>query len=232
MKKKIGVLLAVLAFFLYTNTYGSTGVFSFYLDDELLSSDVQFIGSQIYIPVKVFEKIGYKVMLNSNSIQVTAKEDAANGEIKLMDGSVFIGMIENGVPSGQGELITIEGSYYTGIFTSGQLSGEGRAIFSNGDVYKGAFKDGIPYGVGEMYYNDGGKYIGEFYMGVKHGVGKQSYASGKVYYGEWDLGLWSGIGRFTDATGKNTYAKWEDNRQIGRASREEFKQYVSDQNPY
>lgn len=231
MNKSKAVLSAVIISILIIGgqaAFGETPNFNFYWNGNLLSSDVAFIGNQVYVPVNAFKNEGYTVSLLSDGVYVEKQTNDNNGTTVLRNGSKYTGSMVNGSPSGYGEELKMDGTYYQGMYSEGLANGEGRIIYVNGDLYVGEFVDGVPQGSGEIFYNDGGKYTGTLYKGVKHGIGKQEFANGNIYYGEWDLGLWSGVGRYTDASGQNTYAKWQDNRQVGRASRDEFQEHVLD----
>jgi hypothetical protein len=232
MKKVYIVFLVLICLVMVVPVFSSNSAFAFYWNGEMLSSNVEFIGNEIYVPVHAFEDAGYSVMLESDKVNIVPKEFKEINEVRLESGDFYSGQAENGIPSGQGELISTSNVYYKGTFEGGELTGQSLIVYPNGDVYKGGVENGLAHGVGEMFYNDGSHYIGSFSKGAKQGVGKQSFENGSEYYGEWDTGLWSGVGKYTDKSGKKLYAKWQDNRQTGRASREEFDQMVIERKAY
>ena len=78
-------------------------------------------------------------------------------ELKLDDGSKYIGQARNGVPEGKGIRYVYNGNIYKGDFKNGKMEGKGIYYWTNGDRYEGEFinnkKEGK--GIEFEYYNDG-----------------------------------------------------------------------------
>ncbi|NOY83419.1 MAG: hypothetical protein GXO96_01105 [Nitrospirae bacterium] len=114
-------------------------------------------------------------------------------QITLMDGSLYEGTFEGGIPHGEGTLMTVNGDRYVGDFANGLIHGEGVYSFSGGAKYTGDFRAGSFYGYGVLTRNNGDKYVGEFENNEFHGKGILSFVDSKgnvkTLAGEWNYGL-------------------------------------------
>ena len=99
--------------------------------------------------------------------------------IRLANGSVYTGSLENGIPQGQGSETMPNGDYYEGGYRSGQRHGEG--VFKKRSDYE---------------------YVGMFRFGQFHGKGAKNFANGNVFTGEFKDGLEEGYGELKDAVGR------------------------------
>ncbi len=114
-------------------------------------------------------------------------------KMTLMDGSLYEGTFEGGIPHGEGTLITVNGDRYVGDFANGLIHGEGVYSFAGGAKYTGDFRAGSFYGYGVLTRDNGDKYVGEFENNEFHGKGILSFidreGNVKTLAGEWDHGL-------------------------------------------
>jgi len=111
--------------------------------------------------------------------------DNRNGDItvpvtlRLANGSVYTGSVENGIPQGHGTETMANGDYYEGGYRSGQRHGEG--VFKKRGEYE---------------------YVGMFRFGQFHGKGTKSFTNGNVFNGEFKDGLEEGYGELKDTVGR------------------------------
>ncbi len=114
-------------------------------------------------------------------------------KVTLMDGSLYEGTFEGGIPHGKGTLLTLNGDRYVGEFSNGLIHGEGVYFFAEGSKYTGDFKEGRFYGYGMLTRGNGDKYVGEFENNEFHGKGILSFVdsegNAKTLAGEWNHGL-------------------------------------------
>lgn len=129
--------------------------------------------------------------------------NAQNDTLRFVNGSVFIGNIQNGV----GVLYTINGDVYKGtIFNrkkgeactkyqkngcryygelkNGQYFGHGRLEWPSGTIVISDFKNGLPNGEGYIYKKKGCVYHGEIKNGLPHGIGGNYCRNGYFSEGE------------------------------------------------
>ena len=117
--------------------------------------------------------------------------------IRLADGSVYHGELQDDVLHGDGELTFLTGSRYQGQFKNGVFDGNGSLFHFNGDVYHGEFKNGVETGKG-IYTTKGGIiYEGDFFQGAANGeVNVINKESGFTYQGQMHQWKFSGFGEF------------------------------------
>jgi hypothetical protein len=141
--------------------------------------------------------------------------------IRSPEGTIYVGEISNGQPSGQGTYTDPQGTHQQGEFRDGKpyrITGTwistdgikeegawnfdgsksgGTITWPDGRVYRGNWKnmDGVPEtpeGVGAMVWPDGRKYMGQFHNGKMDGAGRMTYPGGKVQDGLWMDGNFTG----------------------------------------
>lgn len=126
-------------------------------------------------------------------------------DVRLPDGAVYDGDIEDNLFHGDGVLTWPDGRTYAGEFQHGLMTGQGRLEDRDGCVMEGAFVDGVLHGEGSylcdearyhgtfqngelvkgtVEYLDDNSYQGEFQLFQPHGQGRWSTASGEVYEGQ------------------------------------------------
>ena len=116
------------------------------------------------------------------------------------DGSVYVGAVYDGKPSGKGRLYVRPDDYYTGQFLNGQKHGHGRQIGPRGLVYVGEWQNGKYHGLGELKTLDF-KYEGQFKNGNYHGHGKYSMGNDIQYEGNWSNNHKHGHGTLRNSHG-------------------------------
>lgn len=122
--------------------------------------------------------------------------------LDFSDGSVYIGTVYDGKPSGKGRLYVRPDNYYSGCFLAGRKHGYGRQIGPNGLVYDGDWQNDRYHGRGELKTPDT-KYVGQFKNGKYHGDGVYSIGNEIEYDGQWSNGQKHGEG-----TLKNTHGTY------------------------
>jgi hypothetical protein len=125
------------------------------------------------------QRIGNFNQLNS-SIQNFNSGVQLPGSIRLLNGSMYNGQLDQGVPNGQGSETLPNGDYYEGDYRSGQRHGEG--IFKK----RGDFE-----------------YFGMFRYGQFHGKGVKTFSNGQIFEGEFKDGKEEGYGELRDANGRS-----------------------------
>jgi hypothetical protein len=91
------------------------------------------------------------------------------GTYHFADGSVYVGDMINGIPTGKGKYTDVNGDVMEGEFVHGMLHGYGRHEKGDGIVYEGEFWKGLAHGKAKVTLPNGGFYEGDFYNGVLHG---------------------------------------------------------------
>ena len=81
-------------------------------------------------------------------------------ELKLDDGSRYVGQVKNGVPEGKRIRYVYDGNKYVGDFKNGKMEGKGIYYWTEGDRYEGELINNKMEGKGIYYYNDGDRYEG------------------------------------------------------------------------
>jgi len=142
--------------------------------------------------------------------------------LKMRDGSVFVGEIDDEQMDGWGILTQPTGTREEGEWRRGQAyrvtgvyvatdgtreegtwnqeagtTSGGTIIWKDGRTYKGEWKvvagsADLPDGTGTMTWPDGRTYTGHFLDGKMDGAGKMTYPDGKVEEGTWMQGKFMG----------------------------------------
>ena len=84
------------------------------------------------------------------------------GDIKLNNGTRYIGDFINGAANGFGYMIITNGTKVLGHFSNNQVNGLALLIKTNGDRYAGYFKDNLFHGNGVYKKNDGEIFSGNW----------------------------------------------------------------------
>jgi hypothetical protein len=120
------------------------------------------------------------------------------GQLKVSDGSAYIGDFRLGMFEGKGTLYSSNGDIYTGEFLKGEYNGHGSLTQgSTGNMFEGKFENGVIDGVGMLTFANGDKYHGNFRKGLFHGNVRGNFADGSTFQGSFENGilLSSGIHR-------------------------------------
>lgn len=119
------------------------------------------------------------------------------GELKLEDGTQYLGMTQNNIIQGKGRMIHKNGDVYQGNFENGQANGLGCVAYAEGSVYKGDWKNDKPHGKGVETWADKGsmRYEGDFLEGNKTGKGKFEFED-SFYDGDFVDGQFHGEGKY------------------------------------
>lgn len=126
-------------------------------------------------------------------------------DVKLPDGAVYEGEIEDNLFHGHGVLTWPDGDRYEGDFQQGLMTGQGRLEEPDGCVMEGSFVGGVLDGegryacgwatyegafkagelvTGRVDYEDGESYEGAFVDFLPHGEGMMTRPSGERFSGE------------------------------------------------
>ncbi len=116
------------------------------------------------------------------------------GTAVLPNGSVYKGMMKEGLPDGIGEAKLADGSTYKGEWKAGYPEGKGSFTFGQGtkwegDVYEGQSKLGKSEGLGTYRFANGSEYQGSFSEDKFHGNGSLHLADGTLIKGNWEAGV-------------------------------------------
>tara|TARA_B100000780_G_scaffold216071_1_gene155395 strand:- start:1382 stop:3061 length:1680 start_codon:yes stop_codon:yes gene_type:complete len=122
--------------------------------------------------------------------------------LEFSDGSVYVGTVYDGKPSGNGQLYGRPEHYYAGYFLNGHKHGKGRQTGPNGLIYQGEWQCDKWNGHGVLQTHDF-KYVGQFKNGQYHGEGVYSIGTDVKYIGHWSNGQKHGLG-----TLKNSYGTY------------------------
>ena len=119
--------------------------------------------------------------------------------IKLEDGCLYVGEMEDGKEHGKGIYTCADGS----------------------KIYEGEWKDGLEHGKGIYTWPDGSKYEGEWKDGKEHGKGIFTWAygskyDGRKYEGELKDGKFHGKGIFTWPDGSKYEGEFKDENKHGK----------------
>ena len=114
-----------------------------------------------------------------------------------VDGCVYLGQFESGMPSGLTFYVNQDGEFYFGQCQRGEPDGIGFFGSNSGDTYYGQFRGGIWHGMGVERYSgekEGNVYHGQFQGGAKKGHTNYKFADGREYTGDWEGGFPHGKG--------------------------------------
>jgi hypothetical protein len=110
-----------------------------------------------------------------------------SGELIWANGDLWIGEVDTSFkPWGRGKLIDHKGTIYEGVLRDGLLVGEGKITYSDGSGAEGNFKDNLLNGKGTFKKADGTVLEGLFKDGVLSGLGKITYPNKSSLEGEFE----------------------------------------------
>jgi len=141
--------------------------------------------------------------------------DLSSEEVKLPDGSIYNGTLNNNLFDGYGILIWRNGDIYEGQFLEGIINGTGK-ITSRSYIYIGGFKDGLFEGEGKITYTNGGSYEGLFKNGLYHGYGTNVDQIGNIYIGNFEYGIRTGEGSVQLISGDSFFGEYENDMFNGK----------------
>lgn len=110
-------------------------------------------------------------------------------EIKLPDGTIYIGEVENSMPDGHGKQLWNNGDEFVGYFVAGKRNGLGKFYKKDGYTYHGNFTNNKISGYGSMTFPNGDEYKGNFTRGKFDGEGTLTMADGTIKKGNYRKGL-------------------------------------------
>ena len=137
--------------------------------------------------------------------------------LSYSSGTIFVGQVTNGKPTGTGKITRPNGSYFSGNFVDGVMQGQGKLVTSGGYIYEGDFQKGIASGKGKIIYPENSRaisYEGEIHYGIPHGKGisvtKNGKYEGDLWYSEFHgQGTFSGVDSKIKLSGKWIESKYE-----------------------
>lgn len=162
------------------------------------------------------------------------------GSKTTKDGTVSVGMFEDGLRNGLGtensKLTFYEGEFnndkkhgkgkmifksleeiYEGDFIDDKITGTGKKTWKNKDSYEGNFEDNQMHGKGIYFWSDGSRYEGDYIYNVKEGLGKFYWPNGNIFEGEFSNGLPNGKGIFNNR-GVRYHCEFTDGRMTKKGS--------------
>lgn len=148
------------------------------------------------------------------------------------DGSKYLGVFENGVPTVQGTVFYEDGSKYVGEWKNRKRNGKGTLFAPDGLVKdgiwqgdelvgnaksaKGCVEGNCKNGEGVYVYSDNTRYEGNFQGSVAHGKGTCFYADGDMYSGEWKNHNFDGYGTMYINDGTILKGMWRTGEFVGK----------------
>lgn len=120
--------------------------------------------------------------------------------LEFSDGTVYIGSVYDGKPSGNGRLYVRPDTYYTGYFLDGCKHGHGRQVGPNGLIYDGKWQKDLWDGYGTLQTPEF-HYVGLFKNNKYHGSGVYSVGTDITYDGQWSHGQKHGHGTLNNVQG-------------------------------
>ncbi|CAD8161674.1 unnamed protein product [Paramecium octaurelia] len=140
--------------------------------------------------------------------------------LQCADGSIFYGLVKNGVRNGIGKQHWLtNGNYLESVWADDKANGPARMIYSNGDVFeghlienkangfgifrnkkkevRGFWVDNRLQGNGLEVRKNGIKYEGQFKCGIIDGRGQYTFPDGRIYRGQVKQGMMHGEGLMT-----------------------------------
>jgi hypothetical protein len=140
------------------------------------------------------------------------------GEMKMRNGSLYVGDIKAGLFHGTGKFTWPDNVIYEGTFVYGTIDGKGKYSWPDGSKYTGDVKAGKRSGNGIFQCSASQNYDGEWLDGLRHGKGTATYAEGKnaaIYTGDWVNGLRQGYGIMNYSTGNTYEGHWFNDQKNG-----------------
>ncbi|GBF51699.1 hypothetical protein LPTSP4_32370 [Leptospira ryugenii] len=107
--------------------------------------------------------------------------EKGEGKIRYSDGSIFTGLLIEGIPNGYGEMIYANGKKVTGNWKNGTAYGRCTSLLKDGRYFEGNYVDGLPNGMGVEIFPDGVRYEGNYSDGKFDGQGILVDALGTIF---------------------------------------------------
>ena len=145
----------------------------------------------------------------------TVNEKAEFQRIRLNNGDIYEGYMQNGKRNGQGKYTFASGAFYEGEWKNHKQHGRGKYVSSKGWSYEGDWRSDKMHGRGRYTYADGSYYEGELADGRFEGQGKQVSKNGDVYEGQWKNDQRHGKGTYRWANGDTYEGDWADGKRCG-----------------
>lgn len=129
-------------------------------------------------------------------------------DVKLPDGAVYDGDIQDNLFHGEGVLIWPDERRYEGEFREGLMTGQGRLELRDGCIMEGTFVEGVLHGEGSLVCGDD-RYQGTFRQGELVS-GSVTYVDGNSYQGEFQAFLAHGEGIWVTPSGEQYEGTFAD----------------------
>ena len=171
-----------------------------------------------YFSVGNFEGKGRLINLEGNIYEGNWQEGLLQGEGKVIvqnPYSLFVGVLEDGMPNGEGRLETHDGSIYKGEFLAGKKHGQGKCYLPDGSRYEGEFCRDKQYGHGTFYFTDGSYLEASWDRGKVVEEGKRFWPNGRKYTGQFNNTICEGKGTMEWPDGRKFEGFWLDDRPHG-----------------
>ena len=133
------------------------------------------------------EPVGEGVYTPVNGEAITAVWEYTE-DMSLSEGTVYTGLLVDGVPYGYGFIAYEDGTSYTGEFVGGKRSGVG-FLDEGDDYYVGEWKNDAQNGYGYRHYFDGSIFEGNWLDSAPNGQGSYTYVNGETVSGEWAFNI-------------------------------------------
>ena len=137
-------------------------------------------------------------------------------KIHYSDGSLYIGMMNNGIRQGKGIYYFSHKEIYGGDWKQDRFDGNGIYIYDNGDIYEGNLENGLKKGKGNYYYSNGDKYEGDWAENQKNGFGIFSFSNQEKFEGSWVNNEKNGAGVYYFSTGDKFEGIWTNGKKTGK----------------
>lgn len=123
------------------------------------------------------------------------KEETLKGTYDFLDGSRYIGELNEGIPCGKGTCHYINGNKFVGKITEcsdneknticPKINGSGVLYYSNKNKYVGEIKEDKAHGTGVIHFSNGSTYEGDVSNDQANGQGILYLMTGQAFDGEW-----------------------------------------------
>lgn len=160
-----------------------------------------------------------KMERSENPNQKDQEVSSLEEKIQYLDGSEYIGQINNNLRQGKGKLFNPEKVViYEGHWDNDKPHGFGRLIYENDLLYVGDFESGTKNGEGKICsLNEKIVYFkGSFKQGEKNGIGEEHFADKSIYIGNYSKGKRDGIGKYILPDGGYYEGQFTDDKIEGK----------------
>ncbi|MGE5458906.1 MAG: stalk domain-containing protein [Methanobacterium sp.] len=197
------------------------GLSSYYENGTAKALDVpaQLINGRTMVPLRlVAECLQCDVEYdpNTRTVNISSDTNPQETEQKFLDGSKYIGQVENGKMNGQGTYYFNNGEKYIGQFKNDFFEGQGTYTWPNGDKYVGEYKNDLRNGKGTYYYANGEIYEGQFKDNLFEGKGTFTWPDGEKYIGEYKNDQRNGQGTYYYVNGDKYIGEYKNDKMDGQ----------------